>query len=93
MVDTYVVDEDGNPIPDTPLWVTSLAEEHGRVIKSTIGTQQTDKDGYALLGGLAAAKTQYLITAVHTKYGKWIKENNRKYRDCKIYRWNTCQRM
>jgi len=81
MVDTYVVDEDGNPIPDTRLWVTSLAEERGRIIKSSIGTQQTDKDGYALLGGLAAAKTQYLITAVHTKYGKWIKENNRKYRE------------
>ncbi|MHC4653728.1 MAG: sigma-70 family RNA polymerase sigma factor [Planctomycetota bacterium] len=81
MVDTYVVDEDGNPIPDTRLWVTSLAEERGRIIKSSIGSQQTDKDGYALLGGLAAAKTQYLITAVHTKYGKWIKENNRKYRE------------
>ncbi|MHC4736259.1 MAG: carboxypeptidase-like regulatory domain-containing protein [Planctomycetota bacterium] len=55
--------------------------ERGRIIKSSIGSQQTDKDGYALLGGLAAAKTQYLITAVHTKYGKWIKENNRKYRE------------
>jgi len=81
MVDTYVVDEDGNPIPDTDLWVTSLAEERGRDIKSSTGSQQTDKDGYALIGGLAAAKTQYLITAVHTKYGKWIKENNRKYRE------------
>ncbi|MHC4694830.1 MAG: hypothetical protein ACYS67_19010, partial [Planctomycetota bacterium] len=83
MVDTYVVDEDGNPIPNTRLWVTSLAEERGRIIKSSfgIGQEQTDKDGYALLGGLEAAKTQYLITAVHTKYGKWIKENNRKYRE------------
>jgi RNA polymerase sigma factor (sigma-70 family) len=81
MVDTYVVDEDGNPIPDTDLWVTSLAEEHGRIIESSSRSQQTDKDGYALIGGLAAAKTQYLITAVHTRYGKWIKENNRKYRE------------
>jgi len=81
MVDTYVVDEDGNPIPDTDLWVTSLAEERGRDIKSSGGSQRTDKDGYALIGGLAAAKTQYLITAVHTRYGKWIKENNRKYRE------------
>jgi len=81
MVDTYVVDEDGNPIPDTDLWVTSLAEEHGKIIESSTRSQQTDKDGYALIGGLAAAKTQYLITAVHTRYGKWIKENNRKYRE------------
>ena len=81
MVDTYVVNEEGNPIPNTHLWVTSLAEEHGRTIKSSFGWQRTDKDGYALIGGLAAAKTQYLITAVHTKYGKWIKENNRKYRE------------
>ncbi|MHC4586892.1 MAG: sigma-70 family RNA polymerase sigma factor, partial [Planctomycetota bacterium] len=81
MVDTYVVDEDGNPIPNTRLWVTSLAEERGRIIESSSRSQQTDKDGYALIGGLAAAKTQYLITAVHTRYGKWIKENNRKYRE------------
>ncbi|NIP24954.1 MAG: sigma-70 family RNA polymerase sigma factor, partial [Phycisphaerae bacterium] len=81
MVDTYVVDEEGNPIPDTRLWVTSLAEERGRIIESSSRSQQTDKDGYALIGGLAAANTQYLITAVHTKYGKWIKENNRKYRE------------
>ncbi len=81
MVDTYVVDEDGNPVADTDLWVTSLAEEHGKIIKSSTGSQRTDKEGYALIGGLAASKTQYLITAVHTRYGEWIKENNRKYRE------------
>lgn len=81
MVDVYVVDEDGIAIADAGLWVTSLAEEHGRIIESSKGPYSTDENGYCLLGGIAAAKTQYLITAVHYKGGKWIKEKNRKYRE------------
>ena len=88
MVDTYVVDEEGNPIPDTRLWVTSLAEEDGRQVGSRQYSHSTDENGYNLLGGIPAASTQYLITAVHSKAGKWIEENNRKRRE-QIYEYGA----
>ena len=86
MVDVYVEDEDGKAVEGVSLTVTHLADERGLEVGSKNKSHRTDKDGYCMLGGIPADDTRYLITAVHTKYGKKVRKGNAIYRE-RIYEY------
>ncbi len=66
MVDVWVTDPNGVPLPKTNVIVTSLVDDRSREIGDSARLRQTDPNGYILLGGIPAARTDYLITVWHT---------------------------
>jgi RNA polymerase sigma factor (sigma-70 family) len=81
MIDLYVIDEEGNPVKDTRVWVTSLASEHGREVGKSYASQRTDEDGYILLGGFAPSDKPYVITSTRYIKGGWVKMYGQKVRE------------
>ena len=81
MIDLYVVDEQGNPVKDARVWMTSLAEEHGREIGPSFLSQRTDEEGYILLGGFPPSDKPYVITSMHTTEGGWVEMYGQKVRE------------
>jgi len=63
MVDVWVVDADGAPIPNAMAVGTLLADDRMREVNRSVSTHRTDPNGYVLLGGFPPAQTDYLITA------------------------------
>ncbi len=66
IVDVWVTDPNGVPLPKTNVVVTSLVDDRSREIGDSARLRQTDPNGYILLGGIPAARTDYLITVWRT---------------------------
>lgn len=68
MVDVYVTDANGAPLPEASVIITSLADDRSREIGDSSRSRPTDPNGYLLLGGIPPAPADYLITVTH--YGE-----------------------
>jgi len=66
MVDVWVVDPNGVPVPKANIVVTSLADDRSRELGETSPRRQTDPNGYILLGGIPPAQTDCLLTVWRT---------------------------
>jgi hypothetical protein len=60
----HVIDENLEPVEDVRLYAASLADERWRAPDSV----ETDKDGWATIGGLASSETDYIIGAWSDDY-------------------------
>jgi RNA polymerase sigma factor (sigma-70 family) len=81
MIDLYVFDEEGNPVKDARVWVTSLAEEHGREVGRSYTSQRTNENGNILLGGFSPSNIPYMITSIHSVKGNWVEKYGQKFRE------------
>jgi hypothetical protein len=60
----HVINEELEPVEDVRLYAASLADERWRAPDSV----ETDKDGWATIGGLASSETDYIIGAWSDNY-------------------------
>ncbi|MBL7154827.1 MAG: carboxypeptidase regulatory-like domain-containing protein [Phycisphaerae bacterium] len=82
MIEVKVVDDAGKPIEGADLVATSLADDRSRAIGERSVSRETDANGIIVLGGFAPSETgSYQITARHSRTGKWVEKNGRKYRE------------
>ncbi len=79
-IEVTVVDEQGKPIEDAEVRVSSLADEHGREAGYATRRRGTDENGNLLIGGFAPSDDPLLLTVTHTTEGPYVERHGRRYR-------------
>ena len=79
-IEITVVDEQGDPIKDARIRVSSMSDEHGREVGKSDYSRRTNENGLMLLGGFEPSDDSLLFTVTHEVDGPVVERDGHRYR-------------